>query len=144
MVVIEGDAVGQIVLRGAGAGMGPTASAVMADVCDIARGWTGPVFGQPAATLEVPVAATSQRPAPYYLRMALVDKPGAMAKIATVLGDAGVSIDRMRQYEHADTSAPVLIVTHKTARSALDAAIEAMDATGVMAGAPVAIRIEEV
>lgn len=144
MVVIEGDAVGQIVLRGAGAGEGPTASAVMADVCDIARGWTGPVFGQPATTLEAPIAATSQRPAPYYLRMALVDKPGAMAKIATVLGDAGVSIDRMRQYEHADTSAPVLIVTHKTARSALDAAIEAMDATGVMAGAPVALRIEEV
>ena len=144
MVVIEGDAVGQIVLRGAGAGEGPTASAVMADICDIARGWTGPVFGQPAATLETPVAATSQLPAPYYLRMALVDKPGAMAKIATVLGDAGVSINRMRQYEHDDTSAPVLIVTHKTSRSALDAAIDAMDGTGVMAGAPVALRIEEV
>ena len=144
MVVIDGDAVGQIVLRGAGAGEGPTASAVMADICDIARGWTGPVFGQPAATLETPVAATSQRPAPYYLRMALVDKPGAMAKIATVLGDAGVSINRMRQYEHDDTSAPVLIVTHKTSRAALDEAIEAMDATGVMSGAPVALRIEEV
>ena len=144
MVVIEGDAVGQIVLRGAGAGEGPTASAVMADICDIARGWTGPVFGQPAATLETPLAATSQLPAPYYLRMALVDKPGAMAKIATVLGDAGVSINRMRQYEHDDTSAPVLIVTHKTSRSALDAAIDAMEGTGVMAGAPVALRIEEV
>ncbi len=144
MVVIEGDAVGQIVLRGAGAGEGPTASAVMADICDIARGWTGPVFGQPAVTLQSPVAATSQRAAPYYLRLALVDKPGAMAKIATVLGDAGVSINRMRQYEHSDTSAPVLIVTHKTTRSALDAAIEAMDATAVMAGAPVALRIEEV
>ncbi|MGJ8617508.1 MAG: homoserine dehydrogenase, partial [Sulfitobacter sp.] len=83
MVVIEGDAVGQIVLRGAGAGEGPTASAVMGDICDIARGWNGPVFGRSAKTLETPVAATSQRPAPYYLRMALVDKPGAMAKIAT-------------------------------------------------------------
>ncbi len=144
MVVIDGDAVGQIVLRGAGAGEGPTASAVMSDVCDIARGWTGPVFGRPVGMLEAPVAATSLRPAPYYLRLALVDKPGAMAKIATVLGDAGVSIDRMRQYEHADTSAPVLIVTHKTSRSALDAAIEAMDGTGVMAGAAVALRIEEV
>ena len=144
MVVIEGDAVGQIVLRGAGAGEGPTASALMADVCDIARGLNGPVFGQPATTLKTSKAAQSQLPAPYYLRMALVDKPGAMAKIATVLGDAGVSINRMRQYEHDDISAPVLIVTHKTSRSALDAAIEAMDATGVMAGAPVALRIEEV
>ncbi len=144
MVVIEGDAVGQIVLRGAGAGQGPTASAVMADVCDIARGWRGPVFGQPARTLQSPVAATSQRPAAYYLRMGLVDKPGAMAKIATVLGEAGVSINRMRQYEHADTNAPVLIVTHKTARDALDRAIAAMEGTGVLASAPVALRIEEV
>ncbi|MEX3315927.1 homoserine dehydrogenase [Sulfitobacter sp. PS-8MA] len=144
MVVIEGDAVGQIVLRGAGAGEGPTASAVMADVCDIARGLQGPVFGQPAATLEATTAASSQTPAPYYLRMALVDKPGALAKIATVLGEAGVSIYRMRQYEHADVSAPVLIVTHKTNRDALVSALAAMDKTGVLAGEPVALRIEEV
>jgi len=144
MVVIEGDAVGQIVLRGAGAGEGPTASAVMADVCDIARGLRGPVFGQPAATLEATTAASSQTPAPYYLRMALVDKPGALAKIATVLGEAGVSIYRMRQYEHADVSAPVLIVTHKTNRDALVSALAAMEKTGVLAGEPVALRIEEV
>lgn len=144
MVVIEGDAVGQIVLRGAGAGEGPTASAVMGDVCDIARGTTGPVFGQPAATLETSTSALSKLPAPYYLRMALVDKPGALAKIATVLGEAGVSIDRMRQYGHDDTSAPVLIVTHKTTQSALDVALAAMETTGVLAGAPVALRIEEV
>ncbi|UOA14236.1 MULTISPECIES: homoserine dehydrogenase [Sulfitobacter] len=144
MVVIEGDAVGQIVLRGAGAGEGPTASAVMADVCDIARGLRGPVFGQPAETLEQTTPASSQRPAPYYLRMALVDKPGALAKIATVLGEAGVSIYRMRQYEHADTSAPVLIVTHKTSRDALLEALANMDKTRVLAGEPVALRIEEV
>lgn len=144
MVVIEGDAVGQIVLRGAGAGEGPTASAVMADVCDIARGLRGTVFGQPAAGLKTTTAAQSQLPAPYYLRMALVDKPGALAKIATVLGEAGVSIDRMRQYGHKDSSAPVLIVTHKTTHATLETALSAMDTTGVMAGAPVALRIEEV
>ena len=76
--------------------------------------------------------------------MALVDKPGALAKIATVLGEAGVSINRMRQYEHDATSAPVLIVTHKTMPADLERAIAAMDSTGVMAGAPVALRIEEV
>ncbi|MFT6674491.1 MAG: homoserine dehydrogenase [Sulfitobacter sp.] len=144
MVVIQGDAVGQVVLRGAGAGEGPTASAVLADICDIARGWTGPVFGQPAATLEDAKPARSQTPAPYYLRMALVDKPGALAKIATVLGAAGVSIYRMRQYEHDDTSAPVLIVTHKTTHAALEAALADMQGTGVLAGEPVALRIEEV
>ncbi|MCX7559275.1 homoserine dehydrogenase [Sulfitobacter sp. F26204] len=144
MVVLEGDAVGQIVLRGAGAGEGPTASAVMADVCDIARGIRGPVFGQPATTLVRAKAALTQLPASYYLRMELVDKPGALAKIATVLGEAGVSIDRMRQYAHENTAAPVLIVTHKTTQSSLDAALANMENTRVMAGVPVALRIEEV
>lgn len=144
MVVLEGDAVGQIVLRGPGAGEGPTASAVMSDVCDIAKGASGPVFGIPAATLETSTPAHAQTPAPYYLRMSLEDKPGALAKIAKVLGEAGVSIDRMRQYGHDDTSAPVLIVTHKTTPDALKAALEAMEDTGVLSGVPVALRIEHV
>lgn len=144
MVVLNGDAVGQIVLRGAGAGEGPTASAVMADVMDIARGIRVSTFGQPAASLTQAKTAGSNVPAPYYLRMQLKDKPGALAKIATVLGDSGISIDRMRQYSHSDPTAPVLIVTHKTSRPALGEAIAAMAATGVLAGEPVALRIEEV
>jgi homoserine dehydrogenase len=144
MVVIDGDAVGQIVLRGAGAGEGPTASAVLSDIIDIARGLRLPTFGQPAATLRKARPAKAAIPAPYYLRMQLVDKPGALAKVAAVLGDAGVSIDRMKQYGHADTSAPVLIVTHKVTRTALDEALLAMANTSVVQGDPVAIRIEEV
>lgn len=144
MVVIEGSDVGQIVLRGAGAGEGPTASAVMGDVCDIARGLRLPVFGQPADTLSSAPRASAAVPAPYYLRMALHDKPGALAKIATVLGEAGISINRMRQYDHSDDQAPVLIVTHKTTRAALDQALIAMDATGVVTEKPVALRIESV
>jgi homoserine dehydrogenase len=144
MVVIEGDEVGQIALRGPGAGMGPTASAVLSDICDIARGVRLPIFGQPAANLDKSTPARSVLPAPYYVRMALVDKPGALAKIATVLGNSGVSIDRMRQYGHSDQSAPVLIVTHKTTRAALDEAIVAMQGTGVLASDPVVLRIENV
>ena len=144
MVVLEGDHVGQIVLRGAGAGEGPTASAVMSDVLDIARGIRVSTFGQPADTLEAVKPAKSAAPAPYYLRMTLHDKPGALAKIATALGECGVSVDRMRQYSHEDTPAPVLIVTHKTTRAALDDAIMEFEATGVVASDPVAIRIETV
>jgi homoserine dehydrogenase len=144
MVVIEGDAVGQIVLRGAGAGEGPTASAVMGDVCDIARGLRLPVFGQPATSLSRATRAQSALPAPYYLRMTLRDKPGALAKVAAILGNAGVSIHRMRQYDHVDDKAPVLIVTHKTTRTALDEALVAIAATDVVTDAPVALRIETV
>jgi len=143
MVVIEGDAVGQIVLRGAGAGEGPTASAVLSDIVDIARGLRLPTFGQPAKTLKQARSAKASAPAPYYIRMQLIDKPGALAKVAAVLGDAGVSIDRMRQYGHEDTSAPVLIVTHKTQRTSLDEALAHMDAS-IVEGTPVAIRIETI
>ena len=144
MVVLEGDSVGQIVMRGAGAGMGPTASAVMGDVIDIARGLRIPTFGIPATALTVPQSAKSANPAPYYLRMTLLDKPGALAKIATALGDAGVSIDQMRQYGHEGSNAPVLIVTHKAAPNDVAHAIGRFAATGVLVGDPVAIRIEEV
>lgn len=144
MVVIDGDASGTIVLRGAGAGEGPTASAVLSDIIDIARGLRLPTFGQPAAGLTEMPRAQSSIPAPYYLRLELLDKPGALAKIAACLGDAGISIDRMRQYGHAEANAPVLIVTHKTTRDALDHAMAEFGGTEVLASEPVAIRIETV
>ena len=144
MIVLEGDHVGQIVLRGAGAGEGPTASAVMSDVMDLARDIRLPTFGQPATSLQDAKIATAATPASYYLRMSLEDKPGALAKVATALGDAGVSIDRMRQYNHEDATAPVLIVTHKTSSEALTAALDALPATGVVSSTPVALRIEQV
>ncbi|WP_226621045.1 homoserine dehydrogenase [Alloyangia pacifica] len=146
MVVIEGDEVGQIVLRGAGAGEGPTASAVMGDVMDVARGTRLSTFGAPASSLTKPASAKATTPAPYYLRMALADRPGALAKVAAALGEAGVSINRLRQYGQSTTAdtAPVLVVTHKTTREALDSALAAMADTGVVHGTPVALRIEAV
>ncbi len=144
MVVLEGDGSGQIVLRGPGAGEGPTASAVMADVIDLARGIRLPTFGVPARSLASPIAAKTATSAAWYLRMTLLDKPGALAKIATCLGEAGVSIDQMRQYGHEGTNAPVLIVTHKATRDDIDHAVARFAATGVLVGAPVALRIEEV
>jgi homoserine dehydrogenase len=142
MVVLEGEAAGQIVLRGAGAGAGPTASAVVADVIDIARGNRYPTFGVPARALAEPIPAAVAAPAPYYLRMELIDKPGALAKVATALGEAGVSIDRMRQRAHEAETAPVVIVTHRCAPDAIAHALAAFPATGVVMGEAVAIRIE--
>ena len=144
MVVLEGDAVGRIVLRGAGAGEGPTASAVMGDVCDVARGLSVPAFGQPAASLPAPVRATAATPCAHYLRMTLRDEPGALARVATALGDAGVSIDRMRQYDHPGADAPVLIVTHPCPPDALADALAAVEAAGVTTEPPVALRIMDV
>ncbi|EKE45766.1 DNA primase [Oceaniovalibus guishaninsula JLT2003] len=144
MCVLEGDASGPIVLRGAGAGEGPTASAVLSDVMDIARGNRVSTFGQPARSLATAKPAGATAPAPFYLRMELLDKPGALARIAACLGEAGISIDRMRQYDHPGPTAPVLVVTHRAMRASLDEAIARMDRTAVLVGTPIALRIEEV
>ncbi|MEM8570492.1 MAG: homoserine dehydrogenase [Pseudomonadota bacterium] len=144
MVVIEGDAVGRVVLAGPGAGAGPTASAIMGDVIDVAWGLIMPVFGHPVATLTSsnPAIATSE--AAYYLRFLLTDAPGTLAKVAAALGEADVSINRMRQVQHEGGAAPVLIVTHKTGRAALDSALERIAKLDVSLKAPVALRIEDV
>jgi homoserine dehydrogenase len=144
MVVIDGDAVEQVVLRGPGAGQTPTASAVLGDLCDLARGFRVPTFGQPATSLTAATPANVGAPAAYYLRLSLLDRPGAMAKVAAILGEAGLSIDRMRQYAHDDAVAPVLIVTHETTRDALDRALAGFDQTDVVTTPPVTLRIEQV
>ena len=144
MVILEGTQSGQIVLRGAGAGEGPTASAVLSDIADLARGVRLPTFGQPAHQLIAANPAQTVSAAPYYLRLQLRDTPGALAKIAACLGDAGVSIHRMRQYGQAGGAAvPVLIVTHETTRRAITQALQAIATTKMAEGPPVALRIEE-
>ena len=142
MVVLEGDFSGRIVMSGPGAGAGPTASAIVADVVDIARGLVIPPFGRPAASLAAP-RRSGDGAAAYYLRFLLADVPGVLAKVASALGDAGISINRMRQVEHAGDQAPVLIVTHRAERAALDAALAAIARLEVCHADPVAIRIEE-
>ena len=144
MIIIEGDAVGQIVLRGAGAGEGPTASAVIADILDIARGINIPVFGQPAHTLnKVPSVNTSVENS-FYLRLNLKDEAGILAKVSAALANYGISIDRIRQEGHETDAAPVIIVTHPTDRDTLNKAIFEIEETSAAIDTPVVLRIEAV
>ena len=144
-VVVEGDFVGQVALTGPGAGAGATASAIMADVLDIARGVRGPLFGRPAASLTTaPRLAHGAEHSPYYLRFMLEDRPGALAQLAAALGEAQVSIHRMRQYGQGADAVPVVIVTHDARRDAIDRALARIERLPVSRAAPVAIRIEEV
>ncbi|HET7408629.1 MAG TPA: homoserine dehydrogenase [Paracoccaceae bacterium] len=144
-VTIEGDFVGQVALTGPGAGAGATASAIMADVLDIARGVRTPLFGRPAAALTAaPRLAHGDEHSPYYLRFMLEDRPGALAALAAALGETGVSIHRMRQYGQGAHAVPVVIVTHDARRDAIDAALARIEGLPVSRAAPVAIRIEQV
>ncbi|MEM7423178.1 MAG: homoserine dehydrogenase [Pseudomonadota bacterium] len=144
-VVAEGDFVGQVSLTGPGAGEGATASAVMSDVLDAARGIASPLFGRPARMLvKAARLAHGDEHSPYYLRFTLEDRPGALAELAAALGRSGVSIHRMRQYGQGDQAVPVVIVTHDAKRDGIDAALSTIAGLDVCRADPVAIRIEEV
>ena len=144
-VVAEGDFVGQVSLTGPGAGEGATASAILGDVLDAARGVTTPLFGRPATDLtQATRLAHGDEHSPYYLRFMLADRPGALAALASALGTRGVSIHRMRQYGQGDQAVPVVIVTHDARRDAIDAALADIGGSDVCQAEPVAIRIEEV
>lgn len=144
MVVVEGDFIGQTVYQGPGAGAGPTASAVMGDVIDIARGLIIAPFGVPAATLNGARASGINSPASFYLRFDLADRPGTLAQVAEVLGRTGISINRMRQIDHAGDTAPVIVVTHECPRADLDVALNRIEGLEACLAAPVAYRIEKV
>jgi len=142
-VEVDGDFVGKCVFTGAGAGEGPTGSAIMADVLDTARGVVSPAFGVPAAALEAaPQLRHGAEHSPYYLRFMLADQPGALSQIAAALAAEGVSIHRMRQYGQGDP-VPVVIETHDARRDAIDAAVAAVAGLPVTMAKPVAIRIEQ-
>ena len=144
IVVLEGAETGQIFLQGAGAGQGPTASAVLGDLVDIARGRKISTFGQSASSLLEAQPIRAGPDVAYYVRLRILDEPGVLAKIAAAFGDAGVSIHRVRQY--GDTvekvGANLLIVTHRTSREQINRSLATVRQTGLSIKPIVAIRIE--
>ncbi len=130
-VVAEGNFVGRLFFEGAGAGDGPTASAVVADIIDVARDEYGPTFGSPVDTLEaMPVADPDAQIGRHYLRMIVADRTGVLAEIATAMRDAGVSIESFIQRGAQDGAALIVMVTHECTAHAVDAA------TAILAGSP--------
>jgi homoserine dehydrogenase len=127
-VLVRGDATGEVMLYGRGAGMLPTASAVLADVVDAARGSARQTFTKlqffqnPRADLPViPMSKTRSR---YYVRFRVADQPGAMGRIATVLGAHGVSIASVLQKEpHEGGDVPIVMLTHNTIEERFRAAL---------------------
>ena len=144
MVIIEADFVGQTAYSGPGAGEGPTASAIVSDIIDIARNNIGPVFGVLATKLSIKSVSSETASSRYYIRFSLIDKPGVLAKVSGILGEHQISVDRMRQAQHQGSEAPLLIVTHKTRRNNLNKALIEIEKLDVSLCAPVAIKIEEV
>ncbi len=142
-VVAEGNFVGRLSFIGPGAGEGPTASAVVADLIDIARGEAGPAFAMPTDAL-VPMAPAGRdaRSGRYYLRLQVLDQPGVLADLTAALRDSGVSIESLIQPAGgADGTALVVMVTHDCAEAAVLAALETMAGLSSVSGAPLFMPI---
>ena len=143
-VVAEGDFVGRVMLEGRGAGAGPTASAVVADLIDIARGRATPVWGAASGALsDAPSVPMSKHFGAYYLRLMVVDRPGVIADVTAVLRDSGISLESMLQRGRAPgESVPVVLVTHETNEAAMRAALLRIAELDAVLEAPTLIRIE--
>ena len=143
-VVAEGDFAGRLMFQGAGAGGGPTASAVTADILDIARGLAPQPFSVPVEAL---VAATPVDPGARqgrnYVRFTVADRPGVLAAITAAMRDAGVSIESLIQLGEPGEGGDVLValVTHQGPQSALDAALGLLEGSDDHTGEPLVLRI---
>jgi homoserine dehydrogenase len=148
-VVVNADAVRETMLSGPGAGGEATASAVVADLADIAKGDRSPCFGPPIAALKVLERAPLQtHEGGYYVRLTLYDRPGAAAAIAMRMAEMRISLESIVQRSkpgargEAPTAVPVTFITHATHEAAIRRAVEAVVADGHLADKPQVIRIE--
>jgi homoserine dehydrogenase len=154
-VAIDGDSVSNLLLVGPGAGAGPTASAVMADILDIVRGAKSHPFRIPAAKLRAyKRAKLGRHQGAYYVRLAVYDRPGAMAGITGRLGEQQVSLESIVQRRPRGAQiginarlapgapTPVILITHETTEHAIRAALDAIHRDGHVSEKPQMIRIE--
>ena len=145
-VTIDGDAVGALTLVGPGAGGDATASAVAADIADIARGGASLAFGRPVAALtDLERVSLQRHEGGYYVRLSVLDRPGAMAKIATRMADRSISLDSIMQKRTDADESPyvsVVIVTHATTETSIREALALTMQDGFVRDKPQVIRIE--
>jgi len=155
-VVVQGDAVGTTLYYGKGAGSEPTASAVVADLVDIARLQTAdplhrvPYLAfQPDAMSDTPVLPMSEVVTSYYLRLRVADEAGVLAQVTALLAGAGISIDAVLQREADEvggegaTSTDVIILTHDTREGTMNGALARLQALPTVLAPIVRIRKEE-
>ena len=144
-ISVIGDKVGETMFYGAGAGGDATASAVVANIIDIARRGKGsPMLGfenQPGE--KVTLMAKENIQTKYYLRLEVADRPGTLAKIATILGDNSISIEAMMQKPLKNATANLLLTTHISVERDILKAIVELENSGVIISKPAMIRIEE-
>jgi homoserine dehydrogenase len=143
---IEGRRIGRIFIQGPGAGAGPTAAAVAADIADVMTGASRPVFQAPAGALKPLVAVdAAHRIGKAYLRMLVKDQPGVIAAVSETLAEVGVSIDSFLQKPVEDAGGvPIVLTTHETRESVILEAVQRIAALSAVLERPKMLRIARV
>jgi homoserine dehydrogenase len=150
-VTVSGDATGDILLYGRGAGMLPTASAVVSDLVDLARnilsGSAGrvPVLAfQPEKIRAIPIMSIDRISSHYYVRFSVLDRPGVLSAVSGILGRHGISIQSVHQKgRKTDGAVPVVMLSHRAREADVQQALREIGALEVTAAKPVLIRIED-
>jgi homoserine dehydrogenase len=154
-VMVQGDAVGTTLYYGKGAGSEPTASAVVADLVDLARmvgnashnmSNAAPLLAfQPSSVQAAPILAIGQVVTSFYLRMRVQDEAGVLASVTGILAEQGISIDAMIQHEAAEgeSQTDLIILTHDCVEAKMDAALQGVEALSSVLGSVTRIRKEE-
>ena len=143
-VVIDGDFVGTTMFQGRGAGQGPTASAVVADLVDVARGRHMPAFVVPAASLtDRPASPMDRHVGAYYMRLMVQDRPGVIAAVSGILAKERISLESMLQRGRSQSGeVPVVLTTHETEEARMRRAVARIAKLKAVAEEPCIIRIE--
>lgn len=150
-VLVKGDAVGPTLYYGAGAGALPTASAVVADLVDVTRALTTDpnnrvphLAFQPDELADTPIMPMEAIETAYYLRLSALDQPGVMARIASILGEQGISIEAIKQKEPeaGQTHVPLVMLTHRVVERQMNEAIARIEALDAVQGEVTRIRME--
>jgi len=150
-VLVKADAVGPTLYYGAGAGAEPTASAVVADLVDVARTLTVDpenrvphLAFQPDALSDLPILSMDDVKTAYYLRLCVLDRPGVMADITRILGDGAISIEALIQKEppEGQTQVPVILLTREVREQQMNEAIQQIELLDSVQGKVTRIRME--
>lgn len=149
-VLVKGDAVGPTLYYGAGAGAEPTASAVVADIIDVVRTLTSDpenrvphLAFQPDALSDIDILPMEEVETAFYLRLQAKDKPGVLADVTSILGDAGISIEAILQKEPVgETDATIILLSHRVLEGKMNVAIKNIEALDAINGPVTRIRLE--
>lgn len=150
-ITVSADAVGDILLSGRGAGMLPTASAVLSDVVDIARNLVNGATGRvPALSYQrdqirkVPLLPIEELTTHYYFRFSALDRPGVLSKISGILGNHEISLKSVHQKgRKTDGAVPIVMLTHRAREADVKQALAEIAFLDVVSDRPVVIRIED-